>query len=456
MNCLLEIFFVWREWRMASSACVLLSACALSSCGDAQSRALLELKGLGYALDVGDYFRAAGKGDLSALSLFEKAGMVLDVRDEKGGSALMEAIKGGQDKAVAHLLNHGVKVDGQAVSPGELLKVAVQSRSEATVGLLLSKGKDSDGSTPGERGCLQLAASLGAQAIVSLLIPRFPAEKDDALIAAGASGDVPTIDVLLQADASLFARESGSGNTVLHRAALGGHAEAVAFLSRSGANRLALNSKGQSAFQMAAQAGHEGVVAVLAVKPTSDESEAEGKQIFETLQGAVIDLRSRILWQGRSLGELLTLWGVREMRVPFFLERVDGPTAHFYLRGTRPGPHQAGAGDQFEGYVVEGVMAAAESAPWWENGAILRSRSTGNQVLAVPGVTIRSGDLCGIIEINGETLRYEAHQGDQFKCRSDSEVTYRVESISPTSVRIVASEGQMPEISLRSGSTRAR
>jgi ankyrin repeat protein len=445
-----------QRWKVASVVCLGLGVCGLSSCGDAQSRALRELKDQGYALDVGDYFRAAGKGDLSALSLFEKAGMALDVRDQKGGSALVEAIKAGQDKAVAHLLGHGVRFETQVLGLQELLKVAIQSRNEATVEILLAQGAVLSDPSKREPGCLQLAAGMGSQGIVSLLIPHFSAEKDLALIAAGASGDVPTIDVLLQADANLFARETGTGNTALHRAAMGGHVDAVSFLFRSGANRMALNSNGYSAFQLAEKAGHAGVLEVLRVKPIEDELEPTGKIRLVTIRGSEIDLRSRILWQGRSLGELLALRSVREARAPFFLERVEGPLAHFVLRGTRPGVNRAGAGDQFEGFVVEKVMGAPEVVHWWDRGAIVRSRSTGNQVLAVPGVTIRSGILCGIVEINGDDVRYEVHVGDQFKCKSDSEANYRVESVSPTTVRIVAIEGQAPEIVLRTGSTIAR
>ena len=77
-------------------------------------------------------------------------------------------------------------------------------------------------------------------------------------------------------------------------------------------------------------------------------------------------------------------------------------------------------------------------------------------MLAVPGVILRSGDLCGLIELNGDETSYEAHVGDKFTCVSEGEVIYQVEAVTPNSIWIKSDKGQMPEIALRTGSVQGR
>ena len=70
----------------------MMAAMLVTGCGDAQSRAMKELKKKGYALELADFFKAASAGDMAALPTFLKAGMAADVRDGKGESALLHAV----------------------------------------------------------------------------------------------------------------------------------------------------------------------------------------------------------------------------------------------------------------------------------------------------------------------------------------------------------------------------
>ena len=448
-----------RRWaqRCALGLLWVVAALLMTGCGDAQSRAMKELKKKGYALELADFFKAAAAGDLAAMPVFLKAGMAADVRDGKGESALLHAIRSGQANAVAFLLKEGVKLEGQALGAGDLLRAAIRSKSEPTVALLLEKGISIQDAQADTRGLLPLAAGVGANEIVNLLLPHLGEEKDAALLAAAASGDVTTVDLLLQASASVFYRDPESGDTALHRAAASGQAEVAGFLHRSGANRFALNAGGQAALDLAIQARADAVAAILSVAPTPDELDKGGKLKAAMLEKAVIDLRSRILWQGRKLGELMSLRAVRQRRAPFALESIAGGRAVF-TKGTTGGePRSLGVGDLLEGFIIEHFRAyPADGSLPGTAGVILRARSAGHLVLAVPGVTVRAGDLCGLIELNGDETSYEAHVGDKFTCIGDGEVIYRVEAVAPNGILIKSDKGEMPEIALRTGSVRGR
>ena len=446
----------WAQ-RCALGLLWMVAALLMTGCGDAQSRAMKELKKKGYALELADFFKAAAAGDLAAMPVFLNAGMAADVRDGKGESALLHAIRSGQPSVVAFLLKEGVKLDGQALGAGELLRAAIRSKSEPTVALLLEKGITVPEAQGQESGLLTLAASVGADAIVTRLLPHVGEEKDAALLAAAASGDVTTVDVLLQAGASVFYRDPNTADTALHRAAAAGQAEVAGFLHRSGSNRYALNAGGQAALDLAIQSGHEAVASILSAAPLSDELEKGGKLRAMMADKAVIDLRSRILWQGRKLGELMSLRAVRQRRAPFALESISDGRAVFSKGAAGGEPRALGAGDLLEGFVIEQFRAyPAEASRNGTPGVVLRARIAGHLVLAAPGVTVRAGELCGLIELNGDDVCYEAHVGDKFTCISDGEVVYRIESVTPTGVLIKADKGEQPEISLRTGSVQGR
>lgn len=183
-------------------------------------------------------------------------------RDEQGLSPAM------------HALYRGEREEGRRLLPDE--PTVFEAAAFGLVGRLrelldgdpgLSRSFSGDGFT-----ALHLAAFMGHAEAVRLLLERGAPVDAVAtsssigpvqpLHSAAASGNLECSRLLVEAGAGVNARQSG-GFTPLHEAAISGDAALARLLLAHGADRSLADDTGKTAGDLAAERGHEDVVALL-------------------------------------------------------------------------------------------------------------------------------------------------------------------------------------------------
>ena len=243
-----------------------LGALLLSSCGDPQKTSLQVLQEKDYEFTVGDYVKAAARGDLEAVKLFRNAGMALGVSDAQGRTALLVASEAGRGSTVQHLVEEGAEVLQRGEGGAGPLLLAARSGSVEAVQALLAGGADPKAEDDSAWTPIAAASYEGYPAIVELLAPVSGAHLDRALHLASVKGDTKVVDVLLNEGASLYTR-SGEGKTALMYAASNGKMDVVQLLLARGANPVALDNENRTAADIAAIAGHQTVSDLLNAPP---------------------------------------------------------------------------------------------------------------------------------------------------------------------------------------------
>ncbi len=228
----------------------------VTACRDHEETALQRLDRRGYAFRVADYHRAAEKGDESAVLDFIRAGMEIDVEDEKGNTAFRYAAMANQSILVMTLLDHQAAVD-QRLADGTtaLIRFAGIDGDVRFLERLLEAGAnpqavDGSGLTP-----LLVAARHGNIDAVRLLLSRDRSNTDKALMLASSKGHTHCMEALINEGAHVNCR-SKNQSTPLMQAATAGHQEAVSLLVRHWANPMLKDSTGATAADRAARAGH--------------------------------------------------------------------------------------------------------------------------------------------------------------------------------------------------------
>ena len=235
----------------------------LPSCGNKQQEARSELTAKSFTFTVDEYMRAAREGNVTALKHFIEAGMVVDAVDAEGTTALFRAAQAGQAEAVRYLASKGADLTVKGTGFDTPLVAAARTGTVETVKALLEAKADPTVRT--ERNswtALTAAAHRGDVDIVNVLAPLSSGSLDEALQIASLKGSPEVVDALLRHGADVFSR-SKENKTPLMYAAEFGHADAVRLLLLSGSNKLLIDSKKQTAADLAAAKGHAEVLAVL-------------------------------------------------------------------------------------------------------------------------------------------------------------------------------------------------
>ena len=108
------------------------------SCGDKQQEAKQELSAKSFTFTVEEFIRAAKEGNVTALKHFLEAGMLVDVKDGEGSTALFRAAQGGRSEAVQFLLGQGARTDLTGVGFDTPLVAAARSGSAESVQAMLA------------------------------------------------------------------------------------------------------------------------------------------------------------------------------------------------------------------------------------------------------------------------------------------------------------------------------
>ena len=176
--------------------------------------------------------KAAESSDPSRIALFLKAGMAVDVRDEREWTPLMVAAFNGNEAVARLLITHGANVHARDVGGYTPLHWAALNGYESVIRLLISKGFERNARSNFGWTALMQAATKGHVAVVRALLDAGDDPKmatDDgwtALHKAVANHHIETVELLLSAGASALARHQ-DGSTPLSLAQKGNHREII-------------------------------------------------------------------------------------------------------------------------------------------------------------------------------------------------------------------------------------
>ncbi len=436
--------------RPRARACAVLLMLGLSlglaGCGDPQSAALRKLTGKGYSLSVEEFLRAARAGDAEALPWFVQAGVDPNVPEPLHRTGLLEAVKSGKLPAVQALVGLGATVPREGADGAGLLSTAVEARSLPILKYLLARGVTGKGLDPAAIPPCVTAARLGEREALELLLPLYPGSQQRALFAAaGGSGDVACLSLLVRAGASVLARDPGTGATALLMAAAAGRQAAVELLLSSGANRCVADNQGRTALELAVAAGHAGAAGPLQAPPTSEEQEA-GAQLarppssapsspaIRSLKAAVFAVNSAF---EHGITNLFTLRGCREETLPFILTGIHDD--HALLR-LLPGGQELTVPQGNEightGWILDALRIPPEGGPppWCLPQARIHHRQENLHLALLPELPVRAGRLVAVLEFGPARDLYEAFPGDTFQIESDTTRHFTIDSVSALGV----------------------
>jgi ankyrin repeat protein len=198
--------------------------------------------------------KAAESSDASLVELFIKAGMAVDVRDEREWTPLMVAAFNGHEDVARMLINHGANVHARDVGGYTPLHWAALNGFESVIRLLISKGIERNSRSNFGWTALMQAATKGHIKVVRALLD---------------AGDDPKI-------------ATDDGWTALHKAVANHHIETVGLLLSAGASALARHQDGSTPLSLAQASKDEKLINDLrnAIKAGMTENTTSEKQLI--------------------------------------------------------------------------------------------------------------------------------------------------------------------------------
>jgi ankyrin repeat protein len=252
---------------------------------------------------------AAKAGDTGQVRRLLDAGTEIDAKDERGFTPLLWAVYGGHRETVELLIERGADIGYRHPAFGTAADLSFQLECQrgysGATEFLVSKGAgfDPDGVGPQGLNRLRVAVMLGSQDMVRWLIdqgvdvnaasPRdgrvallWAAQKGHleiatALVDAGAdvnridasgiapvqwaveNGHVDVVSALIDAGARLDLREESSGQTLLHRVSIYGHADIAEILLSRDADPNAKDAAQKTPVHYACKYGHKQLAELL-------------------------------------------------------------------------------------------------------------------------------------------------------------------------------------------------
>jgi pectate lyase len=239
--------------------------------------------------------QAASQGDMARIKYLLENGFDVNARDDDSRTALIRAVMGRHIDVVKFLIEVGADVNLSDKTGFMPLTYALLNKDSNMVQMLLDKGanvnvkanwsgytslhwtvmigsreltelileagadvnaKSNAGETP-----LDIAACRDSVAIAELLVAK--GAEVSSLHVAAYVGDQTRVEAFIAKGVETDKKIGMLGNTALHSAAAGGHAEVAEFLIDKGSDVNAQNRSGQIPLHIAAQAGYLHVVRLL-------------------------------------------------------------------------------------------------------------------------------------------------------------------------------------------------
>ena len=208
---------------------------------------------------------AAKRGDLAGVKDRLTQGDAVDLRDQSGSTALVEAAWCGHADIVDLLIRRGAKVNmANQAGATALMGAAVHDEEEIAV-RLLNAGAKVDASADRGRTALVLAAESNSTQVIAVLLKHgadVEAQAPDGstpLVQAAACGQLAAVKTLLDAGAKVDAAAEG-GQTPLIAAVENRRAEVVAELLARGADIGSTSPGSESALERARRRGDAEIV----------------------------------------------------------------------------------------------------------------------------------------------------------------------------------------------------
>jgi uncharacterized protein len=199
---------------------------------EAAQRAIDELK---MKLSPADMLKAAEFSDPARIALFIKAGMAVDVRDEREWTPLMVAAFNGNEAVARLLITQGANVQARDVSGYTPLHWAALNGFESVIRLLIRKGIERNSRSNMGWTALMQAATKGHMAVVRALLD---------------AGDDPNM-------------ATDDGWTALHKAVANNHIQTVELLLSVGASALTRHQDGSTPLSLAQKGDDQKLIDVL-------------------------------------------------------------------------------------------------------------------------------------------------------------------------------------------------
>ncbi len=226
----------------------------------------------GVTVDVTDddgetaLMEAADKGNLSAVQLLLKHGAQVNRKDKDGKTALMHAADEGHTPVVQALLAAGADPSAKDEDGETALMMAEEERHNDTATVLRNFHKTAPAAAPaalvGKQGMKAVlrAAYEGETALRQLLAGGTAVDCADndgetALMEAADKGNLPAVQLLLKCGAKAGLQDH-EGKTALMDAASDGHTEVVRVLIAAGADVNARDEDGETALMKALEDHH--------------------------------------------------------------------------------------------------------------------------------------------------------------------------------------------------------
>jgi len=251
---------------------------AVPSCRDKKTTISTDLQDAGFQMTDADWFRACEENNVEVMKRFLSGGFSKDARDANGNTSLHVAAAAGAEGSAKFLLDRGMAVDVRGQRGRTPLMAAVIANKPKMVKWLLQQGADPKLKDDENFKALMLAVRDGSAGSVAELASYDREDLDAALLLASLLGKTDVIDSLTNYGASVYARMENDGRTPLMIAAENGHAESVKLLLEIGASRYTTDEEGRTAANMAEEAGHPEVAALINREPAPEELALESPE----------------------------------------------------------------------------------------------------------------------------------------------------------------------------------
>ncbi|KAJ5364610.1 ankyrin repeat-containing domain protein [Penicillium cataractarum] len=183
------------------------------------------------------------------VSMFLRRDVRVDIRDEGGRTALMNAVKLGDTQMISLFLTPGLKGQPTHVEFEQLIQLAARNGHSAAIRLLLSKTTIDD--TVGSSALLSSARCGNREAVRLLLDKGYAADTQDkdgqnAFHHSAIDGSQEIVNMLIEANAPSFDAKDNHGRTPLFWAVQNQHLSVAVALLRAGADPNAMEQGGSS------------------------------------------------------------------------------------------------------------------------------------------------------------------------------------------------------------------